>query len=76
MSLAQEKEDLAMVGRFKEVVCKDCATWPLSCNKKDNDNWFIVCPKFFNYKMFGRPVIRLNDFSYNAPTAKDLRIDE
>lgn len=76
MSLAQEKEDLKMVGRFKEVVCKDCAVWGLSCCKKENEHWFIMCPKFFNYKTFGRPVIKLSDFSYNAEPYKDLRTEE
>ena len=76
MSLAQEKEDLKMVERFKRVVCQNCLTWKLSCNKKDDDRSFTLCPCFFNYKMYGRPVIKLSDFSYNAPTPKDLRIEE
>lgn len=76
MSLAQEKEDLKMVERFKRVVCQNCLTWKLSCYKNNNDRSFTLCPYFFNYKMYGRPVIKLSDFSYNAPTPKDLRIEE
>lgn len=76
MSIAQEKEDLKMVERFKRVVCQDCSTWKLSCYKQEDDRSFILCPKFFNYKVYGRPVIKLSDFSYDAPTPKDLRIDE
>lgn len=76
MSLAQEKEDLEMVERFKRVVCKSCVMWELSCKKQDDDRSLILCPKFFNYKIFGRPVIKLSDFSYNAKPTKDLRIEE
>lgn len=76
MSLAQEKEDLKMVERFKKVVCENCATWKLSCNKREDDRSFILCPKFFNYKTYGRPVIQLSDFSYNAPPLKDLRVED
>ena len=65
-----------MVERFKKVVCQDCLTWKLSCYKQEDDSSFILCPKFFNYKTYGRPVIRLSDFSYNAPTPKDLRVDD
>ena len=75
MSLAQEKEDMKMIPRFKEVVCKDCVSFKPYCSTK-NDHWFIMCPKFFNYKTFGRPVIQLTDFAYNAPVQKDLRIED
>jgi hypothetical protein len=76
MSLAQEKEDLQMVERFKKVVCQNCKSWKLYCNEDKDDRSFILCPCFFNYKMYGRPVIRLSDFSYNAPPQKDLRIED
>ena len=75
MSLAQEKEDIKMLPRFKEVVCKDCYEFGNYCHNK-NDHWFIACPKFFNYKIYGRPVIMLSDFSYGAPKQKDLRIED
>lgn len=75
MSLAQEKEDMKMLPRFKEVVCKNCDSLTRYCHDK-NDHWFIVCPKFFNYKTYGRPVIKLSDFAYNAPIQKDLRIED
>lgn len=76
MSLAQEKDDFKMVPRFKNVVCQHCKTWGLLCSKNHDDHWFIVCPKFFNYKMYGRPTIQLSDFSCNAKKQKDLRFEE
>ena len=76
MSLVQENEDLKMVERFKKVVCENCMAWKLFCNKKEGGRSFILCPKFFNYKTYGRPVIQLSDFSCDAPTPKDLRVDD
>ena len=48
------KYDEKDVPLFKKVICPHCNSYELSCRKKDEENnnhWFLMCPKFFNWFM-------------------------
>ena len=48
------KYDEKDVPLFKKVICPHCNSYELSCRKKheeNNNHWFLMCPKFFNWIM-------------------------